>query len=243
MDEIHERLKQMGPDLVVFDKDGTLVDFHSLWVSWIVALAGALEEETSLSVAGPLFEAMQCDPGSGRLSPQGVLATTPPAQLFLVARGVIEREGIAPDEAGRLVASVWPRAREAMTLRPVMDLVRLFSALRSHGAKIAIATSDDRAAATNEMDRLQVRDLVDAFSCADDGIPIKPAPDMLLSLCKQLGVRRDRTAMVGDNVVDLQMGRAAHVALTVGVLTGLANESMLSPFADLVLPSVAGLLL
>jgi phosphoglycolate phosphatase len=47
--------------------------------------------------------------------------------------------------------------------------------------------------------------------------------------------------MVGDSVADLAMGAAAGVALCYGVLTGVATEDELAPFADGVLASVAAL--
>jgi phosphoglycolate phosphatase len=80
--------------------------------------------------------------------------------------------------------------------------------------------------------------LVDVLVCADDGIPIKPAPDMVLTLCEALHLPPSKTLMVGDNVPDLQMGRAAGAGFTLGVLSGLASAAELAPHADLLLPSV-----
>lgn len=50
-----------------------------------------------------------------------------------------------------------------------------------------------------------------------------------------------RTAVVGNSVADLGMGRAAEAALCIGVLSGTATREELEPFADLILPSVAAL--
>jgi phosphoglycolate phosphatase len=47
--------------------------------------------------------------------------------------------------------------------------------------------------------------------------------------------------VVGDNVDDLRMGRAAGVGLVIGVLSGVSAASMLTPPADLLLPSVENL--
>ena len=38
------------------------------------------------------------------------------------------------------------------------------------------------------------------------------------------------------------MGRAAGVGLTVGVLSGVGSADLLAPLADMLLPSVAGLM-
>ena len=49
-------------------------------------------------------------------------------------------------------------------------------------------------------------------------------------------------AVVGDSPADLAMGRAAGAGLLVGVLSGVGTAADLEPLADLMLPSVAGLL-
>ena len=65
----------------------------------------------------------------------------------------------------------------------------------------------------------------------------------MLRLCEHLGVSPDRTAVVGDSPADLRMGRAAGVARTIAVLTGVGDLATLAPLADVVLPSIAELAL
>jgi phosphoglycolate phosphatase-like HAD superfamily hydrolase len=78
-------------------------------------------------------------------------------------------------------------------------------------------------------------------ACGDDGLPIKPEPDMMLTICHALGFPPARTVMVGDNVADLEMGRAGRAGLVVGVLSGVSSAEILGPHADILLPSVAAL--
>ena len=84
--------------------------------------------------------------------------------------------------------------------------------------------------------------LLDAVVCADDGLPVKPAPDMVLAICDRVGVAPARTAVVGDSVADLAMGRAAGVGRCIGVLTGVGTADDLAPHADVTLASIADLL-
>jgi phosphoglycolate phosphatase len=65
---------------------------------------------------------------------------------------------------------------------------------------------------------------------------------MILTICQNLGLLPAKAVMVGDNVVDLQMGRRAGVGQTVGVLSGLGSEPELTPYADILLSTVAELI-
>jgi phosphoglycolate phosphatase len=122
--------------------------------------------------------------------------------------------------------------------RPLTDLPALFNALRARGLKIAIATLDDRAPTEATLASLGVASLVDALACADDGLALKPAPDMVWAVCRITGVEPARAVVVGDAEMDLLMGRAAGVGLVVGVLSGLAPQDALAPHADVLLASV-----
>jgi phosphoglycolate phosphatase len=64
---------------------------------------------------------------------------------------------------------------------------------------------------------------------------------MVLHLCATLGIEPARTAVVGDTVADLSMGRAAGAGLIVAVLTGVGGRTDLAPLADAVIASVAEL--
>jgi HAD superfamily hydrolase (TIGR01509 family) len=126
--------------------------------------------------------------------------------------------------------------------RPLGDLPTLFGALRARSLRIAVATTDDRAPTLATLEGLGIAPLVDALACGDDGHPIKPAPDAILVLCEKLGIAPPQVAMVGDTAADLRMGRAAGVGVNIGVLSGVGSAALLTPLADLLLPSVAGLL-
>ncbi len=101
-----------------------------------------------------------------------------------------------------------------------------------------MATTDDRDPTERTLAALGVADRIDATVCADDGIAVKPAPDMVLHLCATLGIAPARTAVVGDTAADLRMARAAGAGLTVGVLTGVGGRVDLEPLADAVIASV-----
>ncbi len=230
-----------GIELVVFDKDGTLIEFHAMWGGWVADLAGRLESATGLAVKEPLFQAMGYEAASGRTLAGAPLAITPMPLLRELTVGVLRDAGASAADAKDAVARSW-RAPDPLTLaRPLADLRGLFRTLRQGGRRIAVATTDDRVATESTLAGLGVAPLVDAIVCADDGLAVKPAPAMVLELCARLGIEPARAAVIGDAPADLAMARAAGAGRSIGVLSGVGTRADLEPLADAVIPSVGNL--
>jgi phosphoglycolate phosphatase len=230
-----------GIDLVVFDKDGTLIDFDAMWAPWIVELAGRLERATGRSIAPRLFADLGFDPVAGRTIPGGPLAVLPMAILRDAVARVVARAGAGEAAAAAAIDEAWFVPDPVTTARPLADLPSLFAALRDKGVRIAVATSDDHDPAARTLAGLGVADLIDVLIGADDGVARKPAPDMVLRAAAAVEVPVTRTAVVGDSLADLEMGRAAGAGRVIGVLSGVSAREDLEPFADAVVSSVAGL--
>jgi HAD superfamily hydrolase (TIGR01509 family) len=231
-----------GIDLVVFDKDGTIIEFGAMWSGWAVALAESLRTATGRPVQGALFAMLGYDPATGAISPHGGLAATPMARLRDRTSEILVDAGLDAAEAERALEEAWHAPDPVALARPIGDLPALFGRLRDDGRRVAVATSDDREPTERTLAALGIAGLVDAFVCADDGVAVKPAPEMLLHLCRILGVEPGRTAVVGDSPADLAMARAAGAGLTVGVLTGVGSRADLEPLADTVIASCEQLL-
>ena len=229
-----------GIDLVVFDKDGTIIEFGAMWSGWAMALARALRDAIGRSVDQPLFEMLGYDAATGIVLPGGGLAATPMARLRERTRDVLIEAGVDGAEADRALARAWHAPDPVGLARPLADLGGLFARLHGSGRLVAVATTDDRDPTERTLAALGVADAIDGLVCADDGMPVKPAPDMVLRLCADLGVAPGRTAVVGDSAADLRMGRAAGVGLVVGVLTGVGRRPDLEPEADALIESVEG---
>lgn len=101
--------------------------------------------------------------------------------------------------------------------------------LQGRGYTLAIVTA--RGQATLEY-YLQYHNILDHFAAIrtrDDhvnGERIKPAPDQLLSVMKQLDFVPDNTLMIGDTTMDIEMARAAAVP-SVGVTWGCHTQDIL----------------
>jgi phosphoglycolate phosphatase len=230
-----------GIGLVVFDKDGTLIDFDAMWSPWIIELCARLESATGRPISERLFAELGFDAAAGRTIPGSPLAVLPMTILRDAVADVVVRAGATEAAAARALEKAWFVPDPVTTARPLADLPRLFAALHAAGRRIAVATSDDHAPTARTLAGLGLADLVDMLVGADDGVARKPAPDMVLRAAAALGVSASRTAVVGDSLADLEMGRAAGAGRVIGVLSGVSLRGDLEPFADVVVNSVADL--
>jgi phosphoglycolate phosphatase len=229
-----------GIELIVFDKDGTLIDFDAMWAPWVIELTRRLDAATGVDLADRLDAGLGFDRLAGRTVAGRPLAVLPMAMLReLTVDLVAEAAGTRRTSAEAAVAAAWFVPNPAATAAPLADLPRIFRRLRADGRRIAVATSDDRGPTEQTMAALGVADLIDAYACADDELASKPAPDMVLDVCRRLGVEPGRTAVVGDSAVDLAMGRAAGAGRVIGVLSGVSRRADLEGLADAVVPSIA----
>lgn len=235
------RLHELTPKLFIFDKGGTLIDVHTMWSAWARELARRLTAASGQPVTDRLLCAMGVDPRSQRVRPDGWLATTTMDDLRDLTVRLMREAGLSRQEAAAAVARAWHAPDPVTHARPLGDLGALFRTLRRRGAGVAIATMDDREPTKATLDHLGLARWVDALVCGDDGLPPKPAPDMVWAVCHQVGEPPPSAVVVGDSVADVEMGRRAGVGLIVGVLSGVTPEAVLTRHTDVVLESVAGL--
>jgi len=229
-------------DLVAFDKDGTLIDFEFMWgriaMAWVEHL---VKDDQGESLRRDLYRSLGFDPDRQRTEPESPLAIATTAQLQTIAAATLYRHGVPWPEAedrARLAFDTSSDLPLSGLIRATGDVAGLFGHLRAAGVQVAVVTTDDRAATEETVHMLGIAHLVNLLVCGDDGLPSKPAPDLLLFACEWCGVGPACTAMVGDTVGDLLMAQRAGAGLRVAVLTGAGDPAKLAQHADAVLKSI-----
>jgi phosphoglycolate phosphatase-like HAD superfamily hydrolase len=230
-----------GIDLLIFDKDGTLIEFDLMWGAWADELARRLEAAAGVPLREGLYPLLGVDRSTGLVHPHGLLAATPMSRVREVVQVFVEEAGAGPAVAAGAVHHAWHAPDPVALARPVTDLLALLQRLRARVGTFAVATSDDRNPTERTLAALGIAGEFASITCADDGLRTKPAPDPVLHLCGRLGIAPARTAVVGDSPADLVMGRSAGATRCIGVLTGVGDRTSLGPLADVVLESVAEL--
>jgi HAD superfamily hydrolase (TIGR01509 family) len=234
-----------GVELVVFDKDGTLIELHHYWSQMVALRARLICEALGLEAAheAGLRWAMGVDEKAGRLRPEGPVGLQPREIVIQAAVDYLTGAGLR--ETKPACAAAFERADAessrdlARFVRPIPGAEALADALHSHGCRVAVATVDIRRRAQLALDFLGFDDQIDLVVGADQVARAKPAPDMLHLILKTLAVEPSRAVMVGDALTDLQMGLNAGLKASIGVLSGFATAEQLRKLTPFVAKDVS----
>lgn len=252
--------RRFDVDAVVFDKDGTLLDFDRLWtartVRWVETLAAMAQEAgpvaidsadpgarpSSAHLADALCRAMGFDAQRAAFVPDGPMAVASMNDIYALAAGVLFQCGIDWHEgrpmAVRAATGTIAAPPDPAEVRPRGDVKGLIRRLRAAGVQVAVATNDERILTEAMLAQLEIAGDVARMVCGDDAFPPKPDPAGLCWLATQLDITSERLAMVGDSANDMVAGRNAGVGACIGVAGGAGKRHTLARYADIVLDGV-----
>merc|ERR1711872_400318 len=226
------------PSAVIFDKDGTLVCFHTMWNSWCEELAKRMSAETKTDVSDDVYDLMGYDSEAKKVR-MGMLAENTHPYIKEKVVEMLVKQGFSDWEAKDVLKKTWKDTPENMQIKLTGNLRALFTRLKEKDIKIAICTSDSREGTEEFLERLNLKPLVDVIVCGDDEVSVsKPDPHNAIHICKELDIDLSEAIMVGDTPADTIMGQAANLGLTIGVLTGVGTHEDLT-HADLIVNSVS----
>ena len=230
--------KHFRAQAIIFDKDGTLIDFDAMWGGWALYLAEQLHQASGIQVRDALCDTFGYDQAAKKVLAHGMMAASPMGKLRQLTVEVMQAQGLSAEQAERIVEVGWCIPDPVISAKQFTDTWALFSKLHQQNIKIGIATSDDRAPTQAMIEAFDIEDFITTMVCSDDGIPSKPAPEMVTTICQRMNIEPSKVMVIGDTTSDLKMGRAAGAGLVVGVLSGVSAAKDLIPFADVIIDSV-----
>jgi phosphoglycolate phosphatase len=224
---------------ILFDKDGTLIDFDATWgpaayeVMRTLAQGDAAKLDALMEVSHYVEAERRFEPSSPLIA--GSSASYGP--LWAAALGRPPGSDLY-DEMDDLF-----RFWGLETLAPIGEPAAIASDLKARGLKLGIATNDAERSARAQATALGLDPYLDYVAGYDSGYGGKPHPGMVLAFAEACACRPDEVAVIGDSLHDLHAARAAGAA-GFAVLTGptrAAARAELEPHADRVIDSIADL--
>jgi phosphoglycolate phosphatase len=219
---------------VLFDKDGTLVDFEATWGEATLAVLRHLADGDA-DMYQRLVALARIDPASARFHPASPIIAGSAADFGPDWADTLGLPGGAAffAEIDRLY-----RTYAGTSLTPIAGAIDAVKRLAAYGVPLGLATNDAEASARDHLDAFGILDRFAFVAGYDSGHGPKPQPGMVLAFAEHVGCRPSEVALLGDSLHDLHTARAAG-ALAVAVTTGLARVEDLAPHADIVAPDLA----
>ena len=236
-----------GIGLVIFDKDGTLMDLYHYWSQMVGFRAEFICQQLGLDAKhydNIMFE-MGVDSKVGKLRPEGPVGlkkreiVLQAAVDYLSSIGYLDTHNLC-FEAFKEVDN-FSSENLRQFIRPIDGANDIVNILSENGCKIAIATTDVTERAKLAMEFLGIADKIDFIAGADMVSNSKPDPEMIHIILNTLNIDRSNAVIVGDAITDVQLGINAGLKASIGVLTGLSTKNVLRKLTPYVIKNIGGL--
>lgn len=224
---------------ILFDKDGTLLDFNATWLPPYKEVSEFLANSVNRpDLAKSLLRNGGYIEETGEWVRDSLLASGSNQQIF----DFWSRELGVSIDGERLLRVREIFAHAGNNYVPAIDNLGMYlTNLKRQGLYLGLATMDDEENAHEMVKRLELENTFDFICGANSGFGVKPEPGMVMGFCEACGILVHETMMVGDSPKDLNMGKNAGVALSIGVLTGAHNSDELEICADHVIQDISHL--
>lgn len=209
---------------ILFDKDGTLLQFTEGWVDSIV---GFLENKIlDDNKKREVFREIGIREDGG-VEENSILSSETAMDLAIIFSKYLDED---LDEIYRDLDDHLLRYLKENNkfIRETCDLRKLFEALRERGILIGIFTSDNYRQAKYSMDYLGLDSFIDFYAAADI-YKKKPNKESLEVFKKKYSLEDQEIIIVGDSRVDMVFGEDT---VKVGVLCGTGSREMLAKYTD-----------
>lgn len=233
----------MRADAIIFDKDGTLLDFDAYWVSVSdAAITSVLTEYGApLSLKEKILLAFGIE--NGMTYPDGILCRGTYEEMGDTVFEILKSHGcaISRDEAINSVICAYNASADFGEIKPTCDnLISALTALRESGIRLAVVTTDNPKITEKCLKGLGIYGLFDEIY-TDDGIhPTKPDPSAAAEFLKRYGIKKERTFMVGDTETDAKFAKNAEISF-IGIAKSDTGKALLASSADFLIEKISEL--
>ena len=221
--------------MIIFDKDGTLIDVHHYWCSMIEFRAdffiNSLEIVDKEKLYDELVDNMGINLKTKKMKPEGPVGIKPRSFIVDVAlktiykydntytKSMVEEIFIKVDE--------YSKTKLKTIVKALPDVQRLLEDLKNANVKITIATTDLSQRAVLAMKSLNLDKYFVDIAGADLVDNAKPSPDLVEYILDKANLSKENVIVVGDSMADLGMARNVKCKF-IGVKSGLYTDKFIN---------------
>jgi HAD superfamily hydrolase (TIGR01549 family) len=229
---------------ILFDKDGTLIDF-SLWRDAGINTIQNILDEYNLN-NDMLIRELQRAIGikENGVEPFGALAYRSHEDLACELHFILNKHvDIDLDKFKIHVTELLRKEvlKDNVEFKEIVDIKKLYEYLNSNNIKMGMATADSKQSAMHMINKLNLNDCFDFIGSYDGIMKQKPHNDMCMRFCSMYNLEPNEVAIVGDSYSDMLFAINSG-AIGVGVLSGVSSKINLKDVANVIVPSVESLL-
>ena len=230
-------------DLIIFDKDGVLLDLTATWLPVAVDITHLLSQLTDGTVAPSVFqEIIGIDETSGKIDADGLFA----AGSFLDQQSACaQRAPILNDhfhtEAYQAAITQIVERNAIAAPKPLGDIENTLVRLKQDGYRLAVLTNDSEKSARRSLEKMQILSLFEMVIGYDSGYGGKPDTAGFQAICEACDTQMSHAIMIGDTGADRKVADAASAKLFVGISANYPDATKALDGVDHLLPNIAGL--
>ncbi len=203
---------------ILFDKDGTLLEFLTLWHGIIGNVLTDLEVHHSIS--GETIEELKRVSGFKKdnfekESRIQYLATSQIADLWYE---IVRRESDRITYKELMYLFEENALADNLEIKPLEGVKELLAYLKTKGYALGVATADTGLSTCNGLNKSEIIGYFDFIGYNEEGVRPKPFPDMAHAFCRQMNLTSGELLIVGDSVTDMEFAENAK-AQFIGIKT------------------------
>lgn len=228
---------------ILFDKDGTLVDFFSLWLRAAEAVVPVFLKENQIPVTGEMVQLLLCTMGieRGEVDPKGALAYKSYGEISEdICKALKEKKIILSEEkTRRQLEELFHQnvAQSGVSFRLFTDMSTFMENLKARNIVIGLATADTELSAENCLTSIGIMEYFDYIGADDGKRSPKPDKEMFLEFAEQFSLKPEEIAVVGDTYNDMLFAKK-NGGIAIGVLSGVSEEKDFGGEADYIIASI-----
>ena len=225
---------------IIFDKDGTILDFNAFWISVSKGVVNDLIKKFNVNISNKtLLTAIGVFDETS--DPNGVLCKGTYEEIAEIFYNILVNNGVKTtfkEINDFTLLSFNDNAKNGEIKGTCENIDEVFFKLKSLNVIIALITTDNYFITEKCLKGLKIFKYFDYIYTDDGKITPKPSADAGLNLMEKTGLTKDTILMVGDTITDATFAKNAGFDY-IGVAKTKENIDLIKPFAKTVLKDVS----